>query len=104
MDNEELERLFSTPDQTALVRYEDLEKMFPYIDKELKRTGVNRWILWAEYKQKHPDGYSYPHFCAYLRQWRNTKSATMHFEHAPADKMFIDFARNFTGLITTPGK
>lgn len=92
MDNEALEGLFSAPDQTSQARHEDLEKMFPYIEKELKRTGVNRWILWAEYKQRHPDGYSYPHFCSYLRQWMSTKGATMHFEHAPADKMFIDFA------------
>ena len=54
-DNEELEQLFSNPDQTSQDRYEALEKMFPYIEKELKRTGVNRWILWAEYKEKHPD-------------------------------------------------
>lgn len=91
-DNEELEQLFSNPDQTSQDRYKALEKMFPYIEKELKRTGVNRWILWAEYKEKHPDGYSYPHFCSALRQWMGTKGATMHFEHTPADKMFIDFA------------
>lgn len=91
-DNEALEQLFSSPDQSSQERYEDLGKMFPYIEKELIRTGVNRWILWAEYKEKHPDGYSYPHFCAILRDWKGTKGATMHFEHAPADKMFIDFA------------
>jgi transposase len=91
-DNEELEKLFSNPDQTSQDRYEALEKMFPYIEKELKRTGVNRWILWAEYKEKHSEGYSYPHFCSALRQWMGTKGATMHFEHTPADKMFIDFA------------
>lgn len=91
-ESDELEQLFSTADQTSQARYEDLEKMFPYIKKELKRTGVNRWILWAEYKEKHPGGYSYPHFCAALRGWMSTKGATMHFEHLPADKLFIDFA------------
>jgi len=91
-EDEELELLFSNPDQTSQARYEDLQKMFPYIEKELKRTGVTRWILWGEYKEKHPDGYSYPHFCSFLRQWTDTKGATMHFEHTPADKMFIDFA------------
>jgi len=38
-DNEELEQLFSNPDQTSQDRHEALEKMFPYIEKELKRTG-----------------------------------------------------------------
>ena len=41
-DNEELEQLFSNPDQTSQDRYKALEKMSPYIEKELKRTGVNR--------------------------------------------------------------
>ena len=91
-ENEELEALLSNPDQASQARYEDLEKMFPYIEKELKRTGVNRWILWGEYKDKHPDGYSYPHFCVSLRLWMGTRGATMHFEHVPADKMYIDFA------------
>lgn len=91
-EDEELEALLSDPDQVSKQRYERLEEMFSYIEKELKRTGVNRWILWGEYKDKYPDGYSYPHFCAYLRQWMGTKGATMHFEHIPADKMFIDFA------------
>ncbi|HYN44851.1 MAG TPA: IS21 family transposase [Candidatus Limnocylindrales bacterium] len=89
---EELEGVLSSPDQASQIRYEDLEKAFPHIEKELNRTGVNRWILWGEYKEKYPGGYSYPHFCMYLRQWMGTKKATMHFEHTPADKMFIDFA------------
>ncbi len=91
-EDEELEALLFNPDPVSEERYQHLMEMFPYIEKELKRTGVNRWILWAEYKEKHLDGYSYPHFCAALRQWMGTKGATMHFEHTPADKMFIDFA------------
>ena len=91
-EDEELEALLFNPDPVSEERYQHLMEMFPYIEKELKRTGVNRWILWAEYKEKHLDGYSYPHFCAALRQWMGTKGATMHFEHIPADKMFIDFA------------
>ena len=91
-EDEELEALLSNPDPISEERYQHLMEMFPYIEKELKRTGVNRWILWAEYKEKHPGGYSYPHFCAVLRHWKGTRGATMHFEHAPADKLFIDFA------------
>ena len=90
-EDEFLEKLISNPDQVSQARYESLEKMFPYIEKELKRTGVNRWVLWGEYKEKYPDGYSYPHFCSYLRGWMTTRGATMHFEHCPADKIYIDF-------------
>lgn len=88
----QVEALFAEPDQTSLDRYKALEAMFPYIQSELRRTGVNRWLLWGEYKQKHPDGYSYAHFCAYLRTWMMEQSATMHFEHKPGDRLYIDFA------------
>jgi transposase len=88
----QVEALFAEPDPVSQDRYKALEAMFPYIQSELKRTGVNRWLLWGEYKQKHPDGYSYAHFCAYLRTWMQEQSATMHFEHEPGDRLYIDFA------------
>ena len=90
-DDEQLERLVSEEDKVYLERYQALEKLFPYIEKELQRTGVTRWILWGEYKEKYPEGYSYPQFCSYLRQWKSIQGATMHFEHDAADKMYIDF-------------
>ena len=89
---EQLEALLSDPDQVSTQRYESLVVLFPYMSKELKRVGVTRWILWGEYKDKHPDGYSYAHFCRYFRHWQTTGNATMHFEHSPADKVYIDFA------------
>lgn len=91
-EDHEVEALLFDPDYKSRSRYEALEGMFPYIEKELKRTGVTRWILWGEYKQKHPDGYSYAHFCHYLRAWLEKQGATMHFDHSPGDKIFIDFA------------
>ena len=91
-EDEQLEALLADPDDASQERHEALIKLFPYIEKELQRTGVNRWIMWGEYKDKNPDGYSYAHFCRYLREWRDTHSATLHFEHQPADKIFIDFA------------
>lgn len=92
MEDHELEALLADPDQASQERYEALSKLFPAIKKELRRTGVTRWILWGEYKAQHPDGYSYAHFCRYLRQWTDGHGATMHFEHYPGDKGYIDFA------------
>lgn len=91
-EDHELEALLNDPDEKSKRRYDELEVLFPYFKKELKRTGVTRWTLWGEYKNKCPDGYSYSHFCDHLKQWFDYQSATMHFEHSPGDKMFIDFA------------
>lgn len=91
-EDQQLEASLADPDEASQSRYKALEAMFPYLEKELSRTGVTRWILWGEYKEKHPDGYSYAHFCRYLKQWMASKGATMHFEHEPGDRMYIDFA------------
>lgn len=88
----EVEKLFHEQSSKPICnRYEDLEKMFPYFEKELRRTGVTRWLLWDEYRRKHPGGYQYSQFCEHLYRWLKTSKAVMHFEHAPGDKMFIDF-------------
>ena len=44
-------------------RYEAQAKLFPYIEKELKRTSVTLQILWQEYREGYPDGYEYSQYC-----------------------------------------
>ena len=78
------------PEETS--RMKQLTGRFADIDKELKRVGVTRHMLWLEYKEKHPEGYNYSQFCYHFRQWKNRQDVTMHFEHKAGDKMFIDFA------------
>lgn len=92
LEDNELENLFSKPPQDHAERFMSLNSMMSYFSGELKRVGVNRWVLWGEYKSKYPDGYSYSQFCFYLQQYEKAKSATMHFEHEPGDKIFIDYA------------
>ncbi len=93
LSNEQLYDLFTvekTKDDTE--RYSDLEAFFPYMDKELKRIGVTRWNLWAEYHHKHPGGYSYSQFCHHYHQWTLHKQAYLNIEHKAGDKVFVDYA------------
>lgn len=62
-----------------------------YIEKELKRVGVTRWNLWAEYKNKHPGGYSYSTFCSEYQRWQDQHGVVMHFEHKAGDKLYVDY-------------
>lgn len=50
-----------------------LEDHLDYYYKELKRNGVTRELLWREYRQKQPEGYSYSQFCELLSQYRYKK-------------------------------
>ena len=72
-------------------RHETLQNKFLYFTKELKRFGVTRQILWEEYIQENPDGYSYSQFCYHFQMWQNMSEITMHIEHKAGDKLFVDF-------------
>jgi len=64
---------------------------FCEVEKQLKRVGVTRLLLWQEYKQLHPQGVSYTRFCFHFRRWRQSQQVTMHFDHKAGDKLFVDF-------------
>lgn len=91
LDDNELEALFADPDPEDERRLATLSTFFPYMEKELLRTGVNRWVLWGEYKQRHPDGFSYSRFCDHFKQYRISRSGSLRFDYKAGDKLFIDF-------------
>lgn len=37
--------------------------------KELRRKSVTLSLLWLEYREEQPEGYSYSQFCHHYRQW-----------------------------------
>jgi transposase len=58
MTDTALERLLfpGPPTPTQLPRP---EPNFATLDRELRRAGVTRSLLWQEYRTEHPDGYGY---------------------------------------------
>lgn len=77
LEDNELEALFEDPDPDDEQRLVTLTAMFPYMEKELKRTGVTRWVLWGEYKDSHPDGFSYSRFCDHFAKYTTTVSISL---------------------------
>ena len=73
-------------------KYLLLASQFTYFEKELMRTGVTRYLLWHEYKSKNPNGYSYSRFSYHFARWLKTSNASMHIDHEPGDKLYVDFA------------
>ena len=41
--------------------------------RELESRDVTLEALWREYRDQHPDGYSYPHFCRLFREYRRQR-------------------------------
>jgi transposase len=89
----ELEKVFiekPPPEQTP--REAALYKFFPYMEKELKKTGVTRVLMWQEYIAKHPDGFRRTQFNARYNQWSKKITPTMRITHKAGDKLYVDYA------------
>ena len=68
------------------------EPDFAHVRRELRRKGVTLILLWLEFNEANPGGYSYPTFCRHYRTWRARVDVTMHQDHVAGQKLFIDFS------------
>lgn len=80
-------------------KYKALESFFPTMEKELKKRGITRQLLWEKYIAINPEGYKVSQFKHHYRQWLKSSKPVMHIEHIAGDKMFIDFAGEKLHLI-----
>jgi len=90
MNDTELAKLLSEPGK-PIKKADILAGNFPTYAKELKKTGVTLQLLWNEYRKENPEGLSYTQFCFHYQKWREDARISMHNEHKPGDKMFIDY-------------
>lgn len=49
-------------------------------------------LLWEEYRQSTPDGYSYSRFCELYHEWAHKLDVVLRHEHRAGEKMFVDYA------------
>lgn len=95
LSDSELDELFGKIKDKP--RYESqkmlaLQRCFPKMERELKRTGVTKGLLWEDYIKEFPDGYKYTQFCKHFTDWQAKVNPTMHRIHKVGDKLFVDFA------------
>ena len=85
--------LLTRPVERHDPRYEAAHAFFPYMSRELPKTGVTRQLLWQEYKAAHPDGYERSQFCDLFRRWSASRpELSMSLDHKAGDRLFVDFA------------
>jgi transposase len=95
MADETFHRLFyvqPSKGDTELDRSEDLKQRFPWIINELGRRGVTRELIYKQYINDYPMGYSYSRFCRKLKEHRLINEATMRIEHKAGYRIMVDFA------------
>jgi transposase len=92
MPDDELESLFKIGKKAVDARYQHLMDNMKDYSLELASPGVTRQLLWEEYMQGAPEGYSYSQFCYHFQQWQNSQELYMRIDHKAGDKLFVDFA------------
>jgi len=85
-------KLFSGSPSYKDERYEVLKNQLDYCNKELKKVGVTRRVLYEEYSSNQLNPYSYSQFCYHLQQHLKSSKPSMVLTHHPGDKLYIDFA------------
>jgi len=92
------ERLFP-PKQ---IKRERAEPDWSQVEIELQQKGVTRMLLWQEYLEENPDGYSYSQFCERYRQWQKTaQKTTMRKPKIVGEEVEVDYA-GYTVAVTDP--
>lgn len=64
----------------------------PYLVREMKKKGVTLQLLYDEYRQEHPEGYSRTQFYRLYRDWVKKSNPTMRLPHKAGKDIFIDFS------------
>jgi transposase len=89
----DLDKLFFAQKNEGLPpRLKVLYSFFPYMEKELKKTGVTRQLMWEEYISKHCDGVKRSQFNEHYNRWCKKVNPVMHISHKAGDKMYVDYA------------
>jgi len=90
-DDARLTELFPSRGNLNTTRYGVLASYFTYFEKELKKPGCTREVLWQEYLSKHPDGYRYTQFNEHFTRWLKTLKGSGKLTHTAGDKMYVDY-------------
>jgi transposase len=69
------------------------------LHRELRRPGVTLELLWQEYREGHPQGYSYSWFCARYRTWAGQTDVVMRQVHRAGEKLFVDYAGHTVAIV-----
>ena len=89
----ELNKLFNPVKEVISTnKLQDVFDFFPAMEKQLRKRGMTIAIQYRKFLEEHPDTYKESRFYFYYRQYCKRSKSSMHIEHTPGDKAYIDFA------------
>lgn len=90
LDDDAWVTALGTQDRSIAVRKQAPD--WQWVHEEMKRPSATLETLWREWRETCPDGIGYTQFSTLYREWKKTLNVVMRQTHAPADKLFVDFA------------
>lgn len=97
MDDSALQRIVRKPRENGKPR-RDMPDM-TYLIGEMRRPHVTLYLLWMEYRETNPDGYSYTQFCYYYSEAKKRLDVTLRQFHKAGEKVFTDYAGDTATII-----
>lgn len=66
---------------------------FAAVHRQLQsHAHVTLQLVWEEYRETQPDGYSYSRFCELYQRWNRNQNVVLRQDHLAGEKMFVDWA------------
>lgn len=72
--------------------HKEFFEQLPKICRELGKKHTTRQLLWEEYRETNPQGYSYTQFCYHIQQYLQNSDLSMHLSYEPGRLLFVDYA------------
>ena len=77
--------------KTISSRVVDLEVLLPEMAGRLKKRGITKQMVYADYISQCPEGYKHSAFLVRLNAYMGMSKPSMRVPHKVGDKLFIDF-------------
>src|SRR5450631_2097617 len=87
--------------KTISSRVMDLEALLPELSVRLKKRGVTKLMVYADYISRCPEGFKHSAFLVRLNAYMGMGKPSMRVPHKVGDKLFIDFTGKRLQLVDT---
>ena len=92
LTNSDLHQLLSPKKSVPCARYEALQKLLPKYERELKKVGATKQLIWEQYCREVSNPYGSSQFRTHFKTYLKQQQVSLQWEHKFGDKLFIDYA------------
>lgn len=92
LTNTALHQLISPKKSVFSARYKELQNLLPQYERELKKVGATKQLIWERYCASVSSPYGYSQFRTHFKTYLKQQQVSLYWEHKFGDKLFIDYA------------